>query len=160
MIGILDTMRGFVPLHMVSSVTTRTNEHGVDMADVRLIDGSTREQLGGSWNDFMRSAVQITPAEPGTNLIHMNSGGEADIFFTPVIAWALCVDGEMRPVTPSGVGDSCGEPPNGWHTLMPDGRVVAASSWNDGLSDEQTSIVRRAFEALQRSLGNRPGPLA
>ena len=145
---------------MVSSVTVRTNGHGVEMADVRLIDGSQQEQLGGSWNDFMRSAVQITPAEPGTNLIHMNSGGEADIFFTPVIAWALCVDGDMRPVTPSGVGDSCGEPGNGWHVLMPDGRVTAASSWNDGLPDDQERMICRAFEALQRSLGNRPDPLA
>lgn len=160
MIGILHTMRGFVPLHMVSSVSTRTNEHGVEMADVRLLDGSTREQLGGSWNDFMRSAVQIIPAEPGTNLIHMDGGSEADIFFTPVIAWALCVDGELRPVTPSGVGDSCGEPGVGWHVLMPDGRVTAASSWNDGLSDDQDRKIRSAFETLQRSLGNRPDPLA
>jgi hypothetical protein len=160
MIGILDTMRGFVPLHAVSSVTVRTNEHNVEVADVRLLDGSTREQLGGTWNDFMRSAVQVIPAEPGTNLVHWDGRDEVDVFFAPVIAWALCVDGEMRPVTPSGVGDSCGEPETGWHVLMPDGRVTAASSWNDGLSDDQDRKVRRAYEALQRSLGNLPDPLA
>jgi hypothetical protein len=51
--------------------------------------------------------VQLMPVEPGTHLITV-FGGRADdeklfIDKAPIIAWALCIDGKVRPVTPAGV---------------------------------------------------------
>lgn len=51
--------------------------------------------------------VQLMPVEPGTRLITVFGGlaGDEPTFVdkAPVIAWALCIDGQVRPVTPAGV---------------------------------------------------------
>lgn len=51
--------------------------------------------------------VQLMPVEPGTRLITVFAGLADDekpiIDKAPIIAWALCVDGQVRPVTPAGV---------------------------------------------------------
>lgn len=51
--------------------------------------------------------VQLMPAEPGTRLLTVFGGFTEDeqpfVDKAPVIAWALCVDGQVRPVTPAGV---------------------------------------------------------
>jgi len=51
--------------------------------------------------------VQLMPVEPGTLLITV-FGGPAEneapfVDKAPIIAWALCFDGQVRPVTPAGV---------------------------------------------------------
>jgi hypothetical protein len=51
--------------------------------------------------------VQLMPVEPGTRLITV-FGGPAEneapfVDKAPIIAWALCFDGQVRPVTPAGV---------------------------------------------------------
>lgn len=48
--------------------------------------------------------TQIMPAASGTMVCHFASEGEA-IYRREVIAWALCMDGEVRPVTPAGIND-------------------------------------------------------
>ena len=51
--------------------------------------------------------VQLMPAEPGTRLLTVFVGQTEDevpfVDKLPVIAWALCIDGQVRPVTPAGV---------------------------------------------------------
>lgn len=51
--------------------------------------------------------VQIMPAESGTRLLTVFGGFTDDeqpfVDKLPVIAWALCFDGQVRPVTPAGV---------------------------------------------------------
>ncbi len=51
--------------------------------------------------------VQLMPVEPGTRLITVYGGlAENEKPFVdkaPIIAWALCIDGQIRPVTPAGV---------------------------------------------------------
>lgn len=51
--------------------------------------------------------VQLMPAEPGLRLITVFGGMTEDespfVDKTPIIAWALCLDGQVRPVTPAGV---------------------------------------------------------
>jgi hypothetical protein len=51
--------------------------------------------------------IQLMPVEPGTLLITV-FGGPAEneapfVDKAPIIAWALCFDGQVRPVTPAGV---------------------------------------------------------
>jgi hypothetical protein len=51
--------------------------------------------------------VQLMPVEPGTRVITVY-GGHAEnekpiVDKAPIIAWALCIDGQVRPVTPAGV---------------------------------------------------------
>lgn len=51
--------------------------------------------------------VQLMPVEPGTRLITVYGGLAEDekplLDKAPIIAWALCIDGQVRPVTPAGV---------------------------------------------------------
>jgi hypothetical protein len=51
--------------------------------------------------------VQLMPVEPGTRLLTVFVAQTEDeqpfVDKSPVIAWALCVDGQVRPVTPAGV---------------------------------------------------------
>jgi hypothetical protein len=51
--------------------------------------------------------VHLMPVEPGTRLLTVFVGQTEDeqpfVDKSPVIAWALCVDGQVRPVTPAGV---------------------------------------------------------
>jgi hypothetical protein len=54
--------------------------------------------------DLSRRPMQLTAAEPGTKLIAVyvdHEGGSSDVL--PVLSWALCLDGFVRPVLPSGV---------------------------------------------------------
>ena len=51
--------------------------------------------------------VQIMPAEAGTHLLTVfgafNEDEQPFVDRLPVIAWAVCLDGQVRPVTPAGV---------------------------------------------------------
>ena len=50
---------------------------------------------------------------------------------TPVIGWALCVDGNVRPVTPQGVNDGQTDRDVTVFVEMPDGSVQATDCWGD-----------------------------
>lgn len=47
---------------------------------------------------------------------------------TRVIAWALCFDGEVRPVTPNGVNDGNGRDV---YVELADGSIEAVGEWVD-----------------------------
>lgn len=109
-------------------------------------------------NDFevdqlMRRAVQLLPAAPDTWLlsvdIHREEGDAyGETFRAPVIAWALCVDGEIRAVTPNGVNDGRGdhvEGSGGHHVLMPDGTV-------QGVGEHAEPCCAADVEELERIL--------
>ncbi|SFP98815.1 hypothetical protein [Sphingomonas rubra] len=54
--------------------------------------------------DLSRRPIQLVPVEPGTKLIVVyvdHEGAFADTL--PLISWALCLDGFVRPVMPAGV---------------------------------------------------------
>jgi hypothetical protein len=78
---------------------------------VKLDGGRSARLLTNEVFAIMRRPVQLLPAEPGTCHIwagvdRPEDGGEYWVMTTPVIAWALCVDGEVRFVTARGVNDA------------------------------------------------------
>jgi hypothetical protein len=79
---------------------------------------------------WQEQPVQLMPAEPGTTLldIQVENLDAPEIYRTPLIAWAICRDGSIRVVTPSGVDDDGSTPRHGFYVEMPDGRVCAAGS--------------------------------
>jgi hypothetical protein len=56
------------------------------------------------WQNLMRHPVQIMPIDPSYSLIRFGCDGDGPWSFADhVLAWALCWDGEMRPITRDGV---------------------------------------------------------
>lgn len=125
-----------IPLSAIHRVGgARANAHGVKMHRLETaLDGEFERfsLFESEHEELMRRPIQLTPAEPGTRLCHVTaSGTEPGIWKTPVTAWAICLDGQVRPVTPAGVNDGCGEPAEGFYVEMPDGTIEATSEWAD-----------------------------
>lgn len=77
---------------------------------------------------LLKRPVQLIPAEPGSKLIWTDIETDGPVVSpSPLIARALCVDGEVRPVTPAGIDDGMGNPRFGWFVQMPDGQF-----WHTG----------------------------
>lgn len=56
------------------------------------------------WHGLLRRPVQIMPVDPAHTLVRFGCDAEGPWSFSdPILAWALCWDGEMRPVTRDGV---------------------------------------------------------
>ncbi|KKC27314.1 hypothetical protein [Sphingomonas sp. SRS2] len=103
---------------------TKTGDRTVHR--VRL-DGDELLDLHGHEVDRIRiRAVQMMPAAPGTAMIFPYRGDDGEMrgWNKPVIAWAICIDGEVRPVTPGGVNDGAPAGDFQFGVLMPDGRVI------------------------------------
>jgi hypothetical protein len=71
------------------------------------------------------------PVEPGTRLLTVFGGLTGDeppfVDTAPIIAWALCIDGQVRPVTPAGVSRGYNPASSGnWYPdylQLPDGAI-------------------------------------
>jgi len=66
-------------------------------------------------------------AEPGTFLceVDIGSSGANDVASkVPVIAWAKCFDGELRPMTAAGVAEEHTEFREGFVIIHPSGQVI------------------------------------
>ncbi|MBM7405668.1 MULTISPECIES: hypothetical protein [Sphingomonas] len=153
--------RCFIPLHQVVSASSVENRHGVEMLKLRQADGTTNMDLM-TWERFGETPVQLIPSEPGTNLLQIFSDdgsddGQAAEWFVeaiPLIGWALCIDGEVRPVTASGVNDGVSEPEDiGNFVEMPNGKVVSCSRWaSQGSFDNIAKLLAFVWEVR----GKRP----
>jgi hypothetical protein len=123
----------FIPMHQIASASAEVNKHGVEMLKLRLQDGTT--SVGwATWERFGETPIQLIPSEPGTSFLHVFTGGddvgEWSVDTVPLIGWALCIDGEVRPVTASGVNDGVSELEDiGNFVQMPNGQVVSCSAW-------------------------------
>lgn len=163
MIGLVDTLGGYIALHAIKSARSRTNAHNVEIYDVVMLDDTRHEVFGGHWDSLQRRAVQLIPADPGINYLHAWADGDDPAGWgfdrTPVVAWALCLDGEIRPVTPSGVFDGCGENDEiGNFVEMPGGKVISVSSWADRSHFENAVMYFDYY--LERYGKKRPGASA
>ncbi len=127
--------------------------------DVSCADGSTHS-LGVPFVDgLLRRPMQLMPAEPGTFALHVwGTADDGGVNRTPVIAWALCVDGEVRPVTPQGVNNGGMMRDGEGYVLMPNGSVQSVGEhadevWFDSVEDycagawEREKAIRAARKA-------------
>lgn len=147
----------FIPMHQIASASGEANKHGVEMLKLRLRDGTTSTGLT-TWERFGETPVHLIPAEPGTNFLHVFTGGdeasEWSVEAVSLIGWALCIDGDVRPVTASGVNDGVSEPEDiGNFVEMPNGKVVSCSSWaSHGWFDNTEKLLCFALDVR----GKRP----
>lgn len=104
------------------------------------------------WQSLMRRPVQLMPADPTYSIVRFGCDGDgAWTMSEQILAWALCYDGEMRPVTRDGV--DAGLP--FWDPVyirMPDGTLDAGPHCDriDTL-DEAKALARREWEGNQAS---------
>ncbi|MEG3162272.1 hypothetical protein U1763_17355 [Sphingomonas sp. LB2R24] len=109
MIGLVESCGDICTLSDIKAVqhryqTPRHAEHYL----LQLHSGGEPVKLFScDYADLQARPVQLMPAEPGTRLITVFGGLSEDekpiVDKAPIIAWALCVDGQVRPVTPAGV---------------------------------------------------------
>lgn len=78
---------------------------------------------------ILQTPVQLIPAEPGTRVIRVFDQ-EPKVWYARVIAWALCLDGEIRAVTPNGINDGIGYDGEAY-VEMPTGEIEAVGEWTD-----------------------------
>ena len=73
---------------------------------------------------LMKRPAQLLPAEPGSKLLYVGFDEDSPwVMRTPLIAWALCLDGFIRPVSPAGVDDGDLSPEYGWFVEFPSGGI-------------------------------------
>lgn len=100
------------------------------------------------WHELMRRPVQIMPIDATFSLVRFGCDAAGPWSFSdPILAWALCYDGEMRPVTRDGVdgGLPFDEPV---YVRMPDGTMEAGPHCDriDSL-EEGLRSAQREWEA-------------
>jgi hypothetical protein len=101
--------------------------------DVRLLDAEAQELL--------ERPIQIMPAEPGTQIVCLLE--EDEVYYKPVIGWALCFDGQVRPMTPAGVDKSymgSSDTYGASYIRLPSG-VVMCDVPGDGIFDSVDDLV-------------------
>jgi hypothetical protein len=130
----------------------RPDANGTRWHTLKFKDGETVEMSTHEIEMLLARPMKLLPAEAGSQLLNFyySDPEGPGISRTPLIAWALCLDGEIRPVTPSGVDDGISEPEDGWHVEMPGGRVFAANNWHGG-----PGLFETADEALSYFVGER-----
>ncbi len=117
--------------------------------DVRLLDVEAQELL--------ERPIQIMPAEAGTQIVCLLDDDE--VYYKPVIGWALCFDGQVRPMTPAGVDKSYmgGSDTHGASYIrMPSG-VVMCDVPGDGIFDTVEDLLseRRAARRHRAAIRER-----
>lgn len=95
----------------------------------KMRDGEMLEMFDYERDALLRRPVQLIPAEPGASIIRVSSKADDPwVYREPVIAWALCYDGGIRPVAPNGIPDDTKQVA---YVEMPGGRIQAIGEWGD-----------------------------
>ncbi|KQX18121.1 MULTISPECIES: hypothetical protein [unclassified Sphingomonas] len=111
---------------------------------------------------LLERPTQLIPAASGTSICHFNDE-DSTVYRAQVIAWALCADGEVRPVTPAGVND-CEDRAASIVVELPDG--TCHERWFDGSSypsleayieNRKAWAAKCAAEKLAREAGTEAG---
>ncbi|MBB3347349.1 hypothetical protein [Sphingomonas sp. BK069] len=99
---------------------------------------------------ILTTPTQLIPAQPDTYLLWCWTAELGiSVGKNPVIAWALCVDGRMRPVTAQGVNDGDTDPDRDFYVLMPNKSVQctnehAENPFYDTLDEYAASESKKA----------------
>lgn len=131
MIGFYETLStpGIIRLDDIEHIAdAQPNEHGVPVHKVTLRTGKTFTIFGSDRGGLLRRPVQLVAAEPGTRMIWIHGSDMITPQYARVVAWALCFDGEVRPVTPNGVCDGRG---GNAYVELADGTVEGVGEWTD-----------------------------
>jgi hypothetical protein len=103
-----------------------------------------RKLTNHAYEHLTKHPLQLLAAEAGTKLCQWDlDAEEPEVWFEPVIAWALCLDGEIRPATPCGVDDGVSRGDGVSFVKMPDGYIKAAGPNPDvvGFQDEASLLI-------------------
>ena len=107
--------------------------------EVRLREGANRTISTHQIDEMMRRPQQLMKADPGTYMLRVwVEDGIGELNRSPVIAWALCVDGEVRVVTPQGVNDGMETRDSDIYALMPDGSVQSVGAYSEPIYFDST----------------------
>ncbi|MFC0304421.1 hypothetical protein ACFSTI_29430 [Rhizorhabdus histidinilytica] len=106
---------------------------------------------------LLERPIQLIPAPIGTSICHFNDE-DWNAHRAQVIAWALCADGEVRPVTPAGVNDSeCLGPHENLIVELPDGTCHETgfdgrhfASLDELVEDRKAWVERARNAAIQQ----------
>lgn len=130
-----------IPVAEISGIgSPRKGKYGSDERVVTMRDGARHTISDSTLHRIIMRPVHIVPAEAGTfHLSAWRAKGKIIVHRTPVVGWAVCADGEVRPVTPHGVFD-LGGPDAETYVLMPDGKVNGVGEhtepkWFSSLAD-------------------------
>jgi hypothetical protein len=103
------------------------------------------------WSYARRDTIQaMVPAAPGTFVLRVHPEGNTCVISKiPAVAWTIDADGQVRPVTPSGVNDDMLDGDEGdLAVLTPDGSVSQCSGahWDslEAFAAAKLSKLRRA----------------
>lgn len=122
---LFQTARGrWFPVERIKTISaprTLGSEATRETCKVELTDDESIEMFDFDVERLTRTPVQLLPAEQGTFYLYPGDTKDEEVFRTTIIAWALCIDGEVRPVTADGVDDN--HTSNAETVLLPDGRV-------------------------------------
>ncbi|MDP8995028.1 MAG: hypothetical protein M3N07_08645 [Pseudomonadota bacterium] len=113
----VSTEDGEIPLSRITSAVIRRDAVTIVYAG----DEETRA-TPTAWEMALRDTpIQMTPAEPGTYLLHPDMvDGEFVVFRSKVVAWSMSADRIVYPVTAQGVNDGVQDT---CPILHPDGAV-------------------------------------
>lgn len=166
MTGLVDLIfpDGIVSLDSIVKVNApfKVERHGMTMSDREIVmtDG-TKHVMGAAFVDrLMRRPTHLVPVEAGTFALHAwASDEERGVIKSPVIAWALCLDGEVRPVTAQGVNDGDMMHDGEGYVLMPGGSVQSVGEHVDPVwFDTLTEYSEHMWAALAARTAAAPNP--
>lgn len=109
----------------------------------KMRDGETVDLWEHDRDALLRRPLQLLPAEPGWSIIRTNDrGDEPWTMREPVIGWAVCFDGEIRPVAPNGIPN---DSKRCTYVEMPGGRIEGVTEWADPPGFENATEMATHF---------------
>jgi hypothetical protein len=118
---------GVVSVDEIAFIGKPLDHKGDRRCIVTYKNGETDDWHEGEIERLLRHPDAIMAAEPGTFLgeVDLESSGANDVVSkVPVIAWAKCFDGELRPMTAAGVAEEHTEFREGFVIIHASGQVI------------------------------------
>lgn len=125
MIGLYEPMfggRAALPLATIQQLGPEL-KRGDICTRILSIGGRDIEVSIHEANAILRRPLQLIPAQPSTSLCHVYFNAGWKVSRSAIIAWALCLDGEVRPVTAGGVNDGLDDRGRGFAVELPDDTI-------------------------------------
>lgn len=134
MMGLFETVAspGAFPVADIARIDMMTKVDGrAPTRKLRLKSGGSFDLFEFEVDELMRRPMSITLAEPGWRLVSVNLANPEASFVDRLVGWAICMDGRIRPVGPSGIEN--GLPNFPCYAMLPDGRCHGTDKDMDGI---------------------------